>query len=115
MQQFEIYRQQRLITLLIELEIELKASDLWKENTPSDECLASTEPFAIDTLTFPEWLQFLFIEKMMQLIKADLPLPNAMAIAPMATEYFNMIEIKNQELIAVITRIDLVINEKIKC
>lgn len=115
MQQFEQQRRMRLMRLLSELESELKTTNLWQLNRPSDQALASIEPFAIDTLSFPEWLQFIFIEKMTQLLQLALPLPKAMAITPMASEYFKVQTINSGALIIVIERIDLVINEKNKC
>jgi uncharacterized protein YqcC (DUF446 family) len=114
MHQFEQKKRQLLVSLLSELEGELFTLKLWQTNRPSEQALASTEPFAIDTLNFPEWLQFIFIKKMTQLLQLGLPLPHAMAITPMATEYFKVRVMDSGALIAVITRIDLAINEKIK-
>jgi uncharacterized protein YqcC (DUF446 family) len=115
MHQFERQKRQRLAQLLCELEEELLVLKLWKKNRPTEKALASVEPFAIDTLSFPEWLQFIFIEKISNLLQLGLTLPTAMAIAPMATEYFKMQTIKSDTLIILIKRIDLVINEKSKC
>jgi uncharacterized protein YqcC (DUF446 family) len=115
MHPFEQQKRQRLIALLTELESELKILKLWKKTNPSAQALASTAPFAIDTLSFPEWLQFIFIKKMTQLLQLGAPLPKAMAIAPMATEYFKILAINSNALITVITHIDMVINENNKC
>lgn len=115
MQQLETQKQQILTILFSDLEAELKGLDLWKEIRPSEEKLASVEPFAIDTLSFPEWLQFVFIEKMTQLLQANLPLPDKIAITPMAIEYFKILAINSKVLIKIIMQIDVAINEKIKC
>ena len=115
MAQFEQQKRQLLADLLSALEGELFALKLWQINRPSELALASVEPFAIDTLSFPEWLQFIFIEKMTQLLQLGLALPNAMAITPMATEYFKVLPINSDGLITVIRDIDLVINEKSRC
>ena len=50
-------------TLLNELEAELIKQGLHTPDRPSDEALASTQPFAIDTMSFPCWLQWIFIER----------------------------------------------------
>jgi uncharacterized protein YqcC (DUF446 family) len=115
MQQFEQQKRKILSALLSDLENELKSLQLWGKNTPSKQALASVSPFAIDTLSFPEWLQFVFIKKMTQLLQIGAPLPTSMAIAPMATEYFKILATNNNALITVITRIDMVINENSKC
>jgi len=115
MQQFEQKRRQLLACLMSELESALQVQKLWQSHRPSEQALASTEPFAIDTLNFSQWLQFIFIEKITVLLQLNLPLPTAMAIAPMATEYFKVQSCDSAEIIAIITRIDLTINEKATC
>ena len=47
--------------VLIDIEAELRRLGLWDAAPPPAEALASTEPFAIDTLTPPQWLQFIFL------------------------------------------------------
>ena len=74
------------LTFLAELELQLKASSLWSTSQPSASAMASTAPFACDTLSFEQWLQFIFMPKMRQLIITHSPLPTEMAIAPMAEQ-----------------------------
>lgn len=112
MLQFEQKRRKLLTVLMRQLESSLRTQNLWQSQRPSEHALASTEPFAIDTLNFSQWLQFIFIEKISALLQLDLALPSAMAVAPMATEYFKMQSCESAEIIAIITRIDLIINEK---
>lgn len=112
MQQFEQQKRQLLRVLLSQLEDELRLQKLWQSDRPSEQALASTEPFSIDTLNFPQWLQFIFIEKISLLLQLNLPLPTAMSIAPMATEYFKVQTINSADIEALITRIDATINEK---
>lgn len=73
---------------LLELEAELRRLDLWQSETPSAEALASTEPFCVDTLALPQWLQFIFLPRMRQLVEAEQPLPQQCGIAPIAEEFF---------------------------
>ncbi len=80
----------KLITvasLLMDIEQELRAMDLWESEMPSTEALSSSEPFAIDRLSFTQWLQFMFIPKMRVLIDQK-SLPSTCAISPMADEFF---------------------------
>ena len=112
MQQFEQKRRQLLALLLSELESTLRTQNRWQSDRPSEQALASIEPFAIDTLNFSQWLQFIFIEKISVLLQLDLALPTAMAIAPMASEYFKMQSCDSTEIVSIITRIDFTINEK---
>lgn len=77
-----------IATLLLELEAELRTLDLWAEEAPAPEALISTEPFCLDTLTLPQWLQFVFLPRMSQLVELEQPLPQKCGVAPMAEEFF---------------------------
>ena len=112
MQQFEQKKRQLLATLITQLEAELRKHKLWQTERPSEQALASQLPFAIDSLTFTQWLQFIFIEKITQLLQLNLALPTKMAVAPMASEYFRLQTNTCPEIVALITRIDLTMNEK---
>ncbi|WP_078083450.1 YqcC family protein [Microbulbifer mangrovi] len=78
-----------IATLLLELEAEMRAVELWDAQPPSAEALASTQPFCVDTLTLPQWLQFVFLPRMSKLVELEQPLPGKCGIAPMAEEYFS--------------------------
>jgi len=78
----------RVAALLIDLEAALRSRLLWDAGEPSPEALASTQPFCIDTLDFPQWLQFVFLPRMHLLLEADLPLPAQCAVAEMAEMHF---------------------------
>jgi len=75
--------------LLADISTELQAMGLWQEHPPSAAALASTEPFALDMLLFSQWLQFIFVPRIQQIIAAQASLPENCSIAPMAEEFFN--------------------------
>lgn len=79
---------QNIADSLLRIEMELRALDLWSSEPPSDEAVQSTQPFAVDTLLFTEWLQFVFLPRMAALVEANGPLPVTSGIAPMAEEHF---------------------------
>ena len=72
--------------LLEQINEEMVRLDLWQSTSPSEEALASTEPFCCDTLTFCQWLEFVLLPKMTMLIDSGLPLPQEFEIYPMAEE-----------------------------
>ena len=74
--------------VLIDIEAQLRQLGLWDKIPPSTEALASTEPFCVDTLTLPQWLQFIFLPTIYRLLEEEQPLPGRCSIAPMAEEYF---------------------------
>lgn len=73
-----------IATQLDELEACLKAAGLWQSEPLPATAYASTEPFCCDTMAFEQWLQFVFLPKVRDMLAADAPLPSNMAIAPMA-------------------------------
>lgn len=68
--------------LLIERELRLQG--WWSAQSPSDEALASQEPFAVDSLDFAEWLQWIMLPRMKFILENDQPLPSASGILAMA-------------------------------
>lgn len=96
----------QLADSLLQTETELRQLDLWATQVPPDEAFQSTAPFCVDTLTFPQWLQFVFVERMKVLIENDQPLPTVSGIAPMAEEYFRGQQLPSQKLINALERMD---------
>ena len=74
--------------VLIDIEAQLRQLGLWDKIPPSSQALASTEPFCVDTLSLPQWLQFVFIPTIYQMLEAGEQLPERCGIAPMAEEFF---------------------------
>lgn len=62
----------------------LKKHEMWQSTPIEAYKLQSQAPFCHDTMAFEQWLQFVFIEKIQQLITLKQPLPRNFAIAPMA-------------------------------
>lgn len=73
---------------LLGIEAEMRRINVWSSEIPSPEALASTQPFCIDTLSFPQWLQFIFLARMKVIVEQGHELPGVSGIAPMAEEYF---------------------------
>lgn len=77
-----------LAALLAELEAALHDCDAWSCTRPRADCLESELPFCVDTLSFPEWLQFVLLPRLGALVEGRLPLPSASGIEAMGTLYF---------------------------
>lgn len=84
---------------LNELQIALRLHQLWEENAPAAEKLASQQPFAIDTLSATQWLQWIFIPRMHALLDADAELPKGFAISPYLEE-----SLKNEAYLSAISK-----------
>ncbi|WP_435247618.1 YqcC family protein [Vibrio sp. nBUS_14] len=95
----------KLPLLLQQLEQQMRQCSLWSSLPPSDEALASVEPFAIDSLQPEEWLQWIFIVKINAMMDAQMSLPKGFAIHPYFGEVWKS-EIDKAELLVTILSID---------
>ena len=96
----------QVVFLLKELEFTLQRLQLWQDDAPSEAALASTQPFALDTLEFHQWLQFIMLERFRVMLATGEPLPTAVAIYPMATEVYKEQAGKYALLLDVLARLD---------
>lgn len=81
-------RRARIRLQLAELEQRLRGLGFWADQPPAPDRLASKLPFCYDTLTLPEWLQWVFRVRLIEVLDKDQPLPEKCAIAPLAEEWF---------------------------
>ncbi len=96
--------------VLIDIESELRQLGLWDRIPPSSEALASDQPFCVDTLTLPQWLQFIFLPTLYQLLESDQALPARCGIAPMAEEFFRGGGLPTSVLEEALLRIDTLLS-----
>ena len=96
-------------TLLGELTAELQRLHRWQKRAPAPQALASTLPFCVDTLSFDQWLQFILIPKLEQLVLLQAPLPTNIALYPMASEAYKEELTEVTPLLRLIGRIDLLL------
>ncbi|MEX2473973.1 YqcC family protein [Marinobacter sp.] len=73
---------------LLQIELTLRELNLWENEPPAPELLQSSQPFCLDTLSFTQWLQFVFVARMSVLVENGSPLPEVSGMAPMAEEHF---------------------------
>ena len=92
--------------VLIDIEAQLRQLGMWDKIPPSSQALASSEPFCVDTLTLPQWLQFVFIPTLYQMLEAGDSLPDRCGIAPMAQEFFRGSGLAIGDLVLSLERID---------
>jgi uncharacterized protein YqcC (DUF446 family) len=92
--------------LIVKLEQSLREAKLWSSTVPSIKALQSQLPFAIDTMSFEQWLQFVFIPKMSELVSTDSTLPDNVELLPMAQQRFGAADYLSG-VTAVLSEIDL--------
>ena len=99
-----------LSRLLRALEIELQAQGRWDAEPPAPAALRSTQPFSVDTLSFDQWLQWVLLPKLQDLLLRQLPLPNNCAIEPMAEEVYGDQDPGGKRIIMIVADIDILLN-----
>lgn len=77
-QQTQIYLQQ--------LQAVMQELRLWQVTPPEDNAFLSEQPFALDTMSPTEWLQWIFIPRMHALIECGEMLPSKISITPYLEE-----------------------------
>lgn len=105
------FNEKSVSVLLNDLTQALKSHQLWQVSEPAPEKLASTLPFCYDTLAFEQWLQFIFIPKILHMVNQGLPLPRAISLTPMAQEAFKNLGDKGVEVTEVISTIDQLLSK----
>ena len=64
------------------IEALLRETEHWQATAPDSSAFASDKPFCLDTLEPLEWLQWVLIPRMHQLLESGQPLPQNFAVAP---------------------------------
>ena len=95
-----------LADALLSLQQELQQLGLWSELPPSPAALSSQEPFCVDTLAFEEWLQWVFIPRMGQIVELAGVLPSSCNIQPMGEEAFAHLGRRGAVLLELLGHID---------
>lgn len=91
---------------LNELQSQMERKGLWQTLPPSPDKMMSVEPFSIDTLTFLEWLQWVYIARLRAIIEADAELPSGAQVYPYGEEAFKAAGIQADDILLTVKRLD---------
>ena len=97
---------------LNDLEVALREYGLWAEDRPKQEALNSTMPFCYDTLEIEQWLQFIFIGRMREILEQGDGLPSSCGISPYVEALVGFGRNFPPSLLATLSNIDSVIENK---
>ncbi len=95
--------------LLAEMERALRELELWEINSPSPSALASTIPFCFDTLEFHQWLQWVFLPRMEEVLRGRWPWPVSSDVFPIAEHSFSESALDATRLLTLIKHFDTAI------
>lgn len=92
--------------LLLAIEVQLRQMNCWQNEPLAAEKYLSDEPFCLNTMTFEQWLQFVLLARLKQLVEDDQPLPTTSGVAPMAEEHYRSGPGPGQALIRELAALD---------
>lgn len=104
-------RWQQVVLALGALEDELRELGLWSLTPPAATALASREPFCVDTLDFGQWLQWVFIPRMTEVIAVGGPVLGGCNIYSMGEEAFAHLGRRGHGLLALLAQVDARVEE----
>ncbi|RCU48860.1 YqcC family protein [Corallincola holothuriorum] len=84
----------------------LRQAGLWSEQAPEAAALSSSAPFCCDTLSFQQWLQFVFLPRMQGIVNQRAPLPTSCDIATMAEQVLDLSVPEVRKLIVTLKALD---------
>lgn len=102
-------RREALIVVIDSLEATMREADEWEAEPPPARLLESGEPFCYDTLTFLQWVQWMMIPRMREILDNYEELPTTSAILPYAEEFVPENR-HGRELLRLIERFDELIS-----
>lgn len=90
------------------VEQELRSLGYWQgpAGRPAEEAFASQMPFCLDTMELPQWLEYMLLARLRELIALRQSLPERLVVAPMAQEYWRGRWGEHRDLIAALRRLD---------
>lgn len=94
---------------LLLIERELRLQGWWDAQAPDVQALSSQLPFSVDTLAFEQWLQWIFLPRMKQLLEAGAQLPSVSGIQSMAEQVYDGQSDKARGLIKLLGEFDQLI------
>ncbi|MBA1261258.1 YqcC family protein [Stutzerimonas stutzeri] len=102
-------RAPELAEQLLLIERELRALGTWEALPPDPQALASREPFCVDTLSFEQWLQWIFLPRMKAILESGAALPAASGILAMAEVVYRDSPSRVAGLLEALTKFDSLI------
>lgn len=104
-------RQDALIAVTDNIEHELRRLDLWTNEAPTHQALSSIEPFCYDTLNFSEWMQWVFLPRMREVLTDMRDMPAQSNIFAYAEEALKNTPYESEQLLFLIKTFDELVAE----
>jgi uncharacterized protein YqcC (DUF446 family) len=83
-------QQESVAAQLAKIELEMRAIGLWQDAPIKPGQLQFSKAFAMDTMTFQQWLQFVFIPRVREAIENN-SFPNSSSVGAQAVREFDTV------------------------
>ena len=97
---------EQVLELLTRMESALRDMGQWRAMPPSAEAMGSELPFCVDSMSFSEWLQWIYIPRMRAMVEHGADLPRGASIHPYAEEAMRPEGAKAAALLEVVAQMD---------
>jgi uncharacterized protein YqcC (DUF446 family) len=91
-----------------EIEAEMHGIDMWSEVAPSADKFQSRVAFFGDTMSFDQWLQFVFLPRVHEVLDGKSPAPASSSVGAYAVREFDGLDQANR-LIGLLSEFDRLI------
>jgi uncharacterized protein YqcC (DUF446 family) len=72
-----------------EIETEMRKIGMWSDKQPPPEAFEFTRAFAMDTMAFSQWLQFIFIPRVREILQSGADFPVQSQVGAQAIREFD--------------------------
>jgi uncharacterized protein YqcC (DUF446 family) len=80
---------QRVVAMVDAIEQEMRSIGAWQATPLEEEKYAFKQAFAMDTMSFLQWLQFIFLVRVRSLIESNGPFPSNSQVGVQARREFD--------------------------
>lgn len=93
------------------LQREMQNVGLWSDLSPTDEAMMSSQPFCCDTMSFSNWLQWIFVPRLQYMLETQAALPGKSGMHPMAEEAWKEMGTTAKGALDSVRRLDVLLSQ----
>ncbi|MEO0615100.1 MAG: YqcC family protein [Pseudomonadota bacterium] len=91
------------------IEHELRRLEIWDDEAPSANALQSQEPFCFDTLGFAQWMQWVFLPRVQEVVEHERDMPAQSDVHTYAEEVLKNTDYESDQLLFLIKTFDEIV------
>jgi uncharacterized protein YqcC (DUF446 family) len=100
----------RLGELADDIEAELKRTDMWIPDPPSEETVLAGGAFGLKTVPFDAWLQVVFVPRLRQVAAGEFPVPESSSVGAQAVREYDSDPLDRGPLMDLLNEVDGLVN-----